>query len=120
MTTPPIDTAAASTSAKTAPRSAQAENTPSSEGGEWLRTLLVLPALLGLMGLLSAKPNSACRAGDLWQILWGLYLSVIVPPACGAFLPYAALRAWMREHSLFCTFWVLWVCVMAGMFLLLC
>ena len=111
MSTPPVDTVAAP---------AREADIPSGEGGELLRTLLVLPALLGLMGLMSAKPNSACRAGDLWQILWGLYLSVVVPPACGAFLPYAALKSWMRGHPFFCLIWTVWIMVMAGMFLLLC
>ena len=76
---------------------AQTPQTPSDKQGQVLRVLLVLPALLALLGWL-AFPNTSCRQGEIGQILRGLYLSVVLPPACGAFLPYATLKAWMRSR----------------------
>lgn len=101
-------------------RPARQEQTSPGEQGEVLRTLLVLPALLGCFALMGMKTNSSCRQGEIGQILWGLYLSVVVPVACGAFLPYATLKAWMRDHPFFCLVWTVWMMVMAAMFLLLC
>ena len=102
------------------PRTTRTEQTPSGEQGELLRALLVVPALLGGFALLTMKSNSGCQQGEIGQILWGLYLSVVVPVACGAFLPYATLKAWMRDHPFFCLVWTAWMMVMAAMFLLLC
>ena len=76
-----------------------------------LLVLLAVPALIGFAGLVFEERNPYVG------VLWLLYLSVFAPLVCCVFMPFDVLDDLMRNHPWFCTIWLLWAFLAAGLFL---